>query len=199
MEAGSCLRMCVPLRLNETVSVPLDALHRGRQHMMPPANSAMDQASRERTWWMAYLTERSVIMSTCWAESLADTEITVELPVTQAIFDSGVGDMVGLQTISSPDFFSHHPDRHADGFLFFIKALKLFTDVSRFFRQYGRGSHSVAAFLAHPQLRMFFSQINAFRLSFPAHLRRPTAVSQPGEGAQAVDVDLIAAICITHG
>jgi len=146
---------------------------------------------------MAYSTERTIIMSTSWAESLHDNEVTIELPVTQAIFDAGAHDLLGVQTLQSADFFSAHPNRHADGFAFFIKAMKLYTDIARFFRQYGRGSHSVADYLAHPHLRVFFSQINAFRLSFPGHLRRPA--STLGTPGSSVDVDLFAAICVTHG
>lgn len=174
-------------------------MHRNRSTLLAPPNTDLEQASRERTWWMAYLTERTIIMSTSWPESLHDCEITVELPVAQATFDSGVGDLRGVQTIHSPDFFSSHPDTHADGLVFYLKALKLYTDISRFFRQYGRGSHSVAGYLVHPQLRVFFSQINAFRLSFPAHLRRPASSIQNDSGTQGIDVDLIAAICVTHG
>jgi hypothetical protein len=135
-------------------------------------------------------------MSTAWADALHDDEITLELPVTQAVFNMGVGDIRGTQTLHSPDLFSSHPPHHADGLVLYIKAVKLYTDVSRFFRQYGRGSHSVAGYLAHPKLRLFLSQINAFRLSFPPHLRRPTG--DGSHGGKGLDVDLISTIMITH-
>lgn len=196
MEAGACIRMAVPLQLNESAKVPEDALQRFRHVLIPPAANAQEQALRDRTWWMAYITERSVNMSTAWAEALHDSEVTVELPVTQAIFEAGSGDLQGTQTLQSTDLFSSHPPHHADGFVLYVKALKLWTDVSRFFRQYGRGSHSVAGYLAHPQLRLFLSQINAFRLSFPPHLRRPTGDGT--RGAKGLDTDLISTIMITH-
>lgn len=198
MEAGGCIRMAIPLQLNESTNVPEEALQRFRHVLIPPATDPKEQALRDRTWWMAYITERSVNMSTTWAEALHDSEITVELPVAQAIYNSGTGEeLQGVQTLHSPDLFSAHPPRHADGFVLYIKAIKLYSDVSRFFRQYGRGAHSVAGYLAHPQLRMFLSQINAFRLSFPPHLRRPTGDGL--RGGKGLDVDLVSAIMITHG
>jgi hypothetical protein len=188
--------MAIPLQLNESPNVPEDALQRFRHVLIPPASNPQEQALRDRTWWMAYITERSVNMSTAWAEALHDGEITVELPVTQAIYESGIGSLQGTQTLHSPDLFSAHPPHHADGLVLYIKAIKLYTDVSGFFRRYGRGSHSVAGYLAHPQLRLFLSQINAFRLSFPAHLRKPTGNGYTG--GKGLDADLISAIMITH-
>lgn len=143
---------------------------------------------------MVYLVERSVNMSTGWAESLHHSEITVEMPVAQVLFDRGIGDLKGIQTFQTPDLFASHPDVHADGFNLYIKALKLWTDVSMFFRSYGRGSHSIAGYLAHPSLRLFLSQINAFRLSIPSHLRRPTQTASTG----TIDGELITAIMVTH-
>jgi hypothetical protein len=202
MEAGACIRMSIPLRLNETTRIPADNLERFRHVLIPEAKDPLEQAIRDRTWWMAYIVERSCNMSTSWAESLHDSEITVELPVAQSIFDSGVGDLQGAQSFQSPDLYRNHPAQHADGLVMFIKALKLYTDVARFFRQYGRGSHTVAGYLGHPSLRRFLSQINAFRLSFPPHLRRPTQASAMGgelAGSKGLDVDLVAAILVTHG
>jgi hypothetical protein len=48
--------------------------------------------------------------------------------------------------------------------------------------------------VADPQLRLLLSQINAFRLSWPAPLRRPTQVP-----SNQFDADLIAAHMMTHG
>jgi hypothetical protein len=48
-------------------------------------------------------------------------------------------------------------------------------------------------YAADPNLRLLLSQINAFRLGCPAHLRRPTQVP-----SDQFDVDLIAAHMVTH-
>lgn len=66
---------------------------------------------------MVYVAERMAVMSTSWPEvgpiasvrlnqklmiitqSLADEEITVELPVTQRQYESGVGELCGSQTL----------------------------------------------------------------------------------------------------
>lgn len=201
MEAGACVRMAVPLSINETSKHVAERLPRFKHVLIPPAQNSFEQACRDRTWWIIYSTERSVNMSTSWAESLVDSEITVELPVTQAIFDSASGELTGTQTFQSPDLFATHPPIHADGFVLYIKALKLWTDVARFFRSYGRGKHTVAGYLAHPTLRLFMSQINSFRLSIPPHLRRPTQVfpNPDDRRAKTLDVDLISAILISHG
>jgi hypothetical protein len=200
MEAGACVRMAVPLLLNEAPKVAEDTLPQFRHVLIPPAKDEFEQACRDRTWWMVYSIERSVNMSTAWAESLHDAEITVQLPVTQALFDRAGENVVGTQTFQSSDLFGNHPAHHADGFVIYIKALKLWTDVARFFRQYGRGKHTVAGYLSHPSLRLFFSQINSFRLSFPPHLRKlaQATTNAGGGGSRQLDVDLLTGLLISH-
>lgn len=74
-----------------------------------------------------------------------------------------------------------------------LKATKLMSDVNGFFRSYMRGSHSTAKYVADPALRLLLSQINAFRLGCPAHMRRPTQAAP-----EMFDVDLITAHMQTH-
>ncbi|WRT64260.1 uncharacterized protein IL334_001191 [Kwoniella shivajii] len=197
METGALLRMATPMRLNESPNSPDGSLRRHGSMLMAPASSDWEQAERDRTWWSAYMLERGATMSTTWASSLDDDEITVELPALQSTFDNGFGDLTGIQTLHSPDLFTSHPPRHRDSFCLLVKSIKLHTEVNRFLRQYGRGSHNVATYLSNPTFRVLLSQINAFKMSFPPEFRRPTHF-KTGEGAAALDRDLIQALWIMH-
>ncbi|WVR05988.1 hypothetical protein IAU60_003016 [Kwoniella sp. DSM 27419] len=131
--------------------------------------------------WTVYVLERSATSATTWPTSIADDEITVELPVLQSTYDSGYGDLTGVQTFGSPDLLTSHPERHQDSLCFLIKALKLLTDVNTFFRRYSRGVHTIA-------------------MSFPPQFRRPAVMKPTARGADdALDRELILALWVTHG
>ncbi|WWC86356.1 uncharacterized protein L201_001230 [Kwoniella dendrophila CBS 6074] len=198
MESGSCLRMATPMRINESPNVPENSLRRGASALLGPAKTEMEQAERDRTWWMAYMLERSATAATTWPPCLSEEEITVELPVLQSTFDYGYGELQGVQTIQSPDIYTSHPPRHRDSFCFLIKSIKLYTEVQTFFRRYNRGTHSIAGYLSHPTFRVLLSQINTFRMSFPPDFRRPTHF-KVGEGVAAFDRDLILSLWVLHG
>ncbi|WWC66510.1 uncharacterized protein I206_100412 [Kwoniella pini CBS 10737] len=197
METGACLRMATPMRINESPNVPESSLRRGTHSLLGPPASDMEQAERDRTWWMAYLLERSATSATTWAPAMSEDEITVELPVLQSTYDSGIGQLQGVQTLASPDLYTSHPPCHRDSLCLYIKSLKLYTEVGSFFRRYSQGSHSIAAYLSHPTFRLLLSQINSFRMSFPPEFRRPTHF-KVGQGVEALDRDLIQALWILH-
>ncbi|ODN92000.1 hypothetical protein L198_05672 [Cryptococcus wingfieldii CBS 7118] len=196
IETGSCVRVATPLRLHESPHVPDSSLQKFA-HLLAPAKTAMDQAERDRTWWMTYLLERNVTASTSCPTALIDDEITVELPVLQSTFDAGYGELYGTQTLHSPDCLTHHPPEHRDSLCFLIKSIKLLSEVNVFFCKYSRGSHSLAGYVTNPTFRILLSQINSFRTSFPPEYRRPTQ-NISGGGANALDRDLIMALWVTH-
>ncbi|OWZ28817.1 hypothetical protein C361_06561 [Cryptococcus neoformans Tu259-1] len=198
IEAGSCMRIATPMRINESPHCDETSLRRHATHLLPPAQTAYEQAERDRTWWMTFILERSVTASTTWPSSMVNEDITVELPCLQSTFDSASGVLGGSQNFQSPDLLTNHPPEHRDGLSFLIKSLKLLGDVNCFFRRYSRGQHSIAGYVSNPTFRLLLSQINAFRMSFPPEFRRPTQ-SLPGLGeAKVLDRDLISALWITH-
>lgn len=186
------------MRINESPHCDETSLRRHATHLLPPAQTAYEQAERDRTWWMTFILERSVTASTTWPSSMVNEDITVELPCLQSTFDSASGVLGGSQNFQSPDLLTNHPPEHRDGLSFLIKSLKLLGDVNCFFRRYSRGQHSIAGYVSNPTFRLLLSQINAFRMSFPPEFRRPTQ-SLPGLGeAKVLDRDLISALWITH-
>jgi hypothetical protein len=54
---------------------------------------------------MAYLQEKLVCSGMAWPLGIPDDEITVELPVTQPLFEEGI-DVIGTQSLQSPDLYS---------------------------------------------------------------------------------------------
>ncbi|WVQ77083.1 hypothetical protein IAR50_006766 [Cryptococcus sp. DSM 104548] len=197
IETGTCVRIATPLRIHESPHLTDTSLRKFANLLLAPASSPMEQAERDRTWWMTYLLERNVAASTAWPTALVDDEITVELPVLQSTFDAGYGELYGTQTLHSPNCLTNHPPEHRDSLCFLIKSMKLLSEVNVFFRRYSRGSHSIADYVTNPTFRILLSQINSFRMSFPPECRRPTQ-NVLGEGANALDRDLIMALWITH-
>ncbi|ORX36091.1 hypothetical protein BD324DRAFT_651995 [Kockovaella imperatae] len=189
-EIGIAMRMIPPMRLSRRPDVK-DAYHRWGHSIMPLATDEMDQAERDRTFWVTYCLDCSTAHMTGSAESIAPAEITVDLPVTQALYDRASGGLIGIQSLHSPEVITHHPPEHCDSFSFFVKAMYLFSEVHRFFRVYGGEGHSIPRFLNHPLLRKCVSDINAFRNSIPFHLRRPTRTSRNGESQAPAAFDTL--------
>ena len=48
---------------------------------------------------MAWMLDRRFVCTSQLPTAIDDKEVTVELPVTQAIYESGVGDLTGCQTL----------------------------------------------------------------------------------------------------
>ncbi|ORY28962.1 hypothetical protein BCR39DRAFT_495759 [Naematelia encephala] len=192
--AGSCIRSAIPMRIYQSSAITSNDLMGIGSAGCPAAADPLEQAEMDRTWWMAYLMERSASVWTTWPSSMADDEITCELPVLQSTYDQGYGDLIGVQSIHTPDLYSDHPPRHIDSFTFFIKAVKLFADTQRFFRFYQRQNHSIHRYLDQPGLRLLISQVNSFRLSLPAHMRKPTQELAVGQ----LDRDMLAAVLFAH-
>ena len=186
------MRISIPLGINESPA-PATALERQMRLLLPMADDPLDQAERDRTFWMCYILERTTNMSTVWATCMDNSDITVELPVLQTTYDRGYGELKGKQTLHSPDFFSNHPEEHADGLSLMIKSVKLITDVLAFLRRYARGPHSITKYVNEPQLRTLLSTINIFRQSFPAHLRRHRQLLSTD-----IDPDALTATMIAH-
>ena len=67
MESGTCMRMSIPLALHETVDIHPESLDlKNRKRFLEPATDPLEQAERDRTWWMVYLLDSSVAMTTVW-------------------------------------------------------------------------------------------------------------------------------------
>lgn len=88
------------------------------------------------------------------------------------------------------------PPQHADTFPLLIKAMRLFNESNCFIRRYSRGEHTYARYLTDPNLRKTLNDINTFRMSWPAHLRRP--IRSLGNGIEIVDPELFLIINFTH-
>ncbi|KAL1408021.1 hypothetical protein Q8F55_004818 [Vanrija albida] len=199
MESGQAVRIAVPMNLNVSSNVHCNSLLRNPMDLAGPAQSAIEQAERDRTWWMIYMTERVSISGTAWPSAIDDGEITVELPIMQHIFDSGgdgMGSLTGVQNLHAPDLYSNHLPQHMESFSFLIKAIKLFTETNTFIRRYSRGEHTYARYLADPGLRKCLSDINTFRLSYPESMRRP--IRQLPDGGEVIDGELFTSLTLTH-
>ena len=191
-----CIRLAIPLRIYESSKgAPLSDLSGFGEPGCPGVEDPMEQAEMDRTWWMAYLMERTASVWTTWPLVMADDEITCELPVLQSTYDAGYGDLIGVQTLHSADLYSTHTPRHADPLNLLIKAVKLLADAQRFIRFYKRQTHSIKRYLSEPGFHLLVSHVHSFKLSLPADMRKPTACLSEGG---SVDRDLLAAVMLVH-
>ena len=194
--SASCLRLAIPLRMYCSGTMASNAPMPTSNMTCPPEVEMLTQAEKDRTWWMAWIAERTSTMWTTWPLSLADDEITTELPVLQPTYEAGYGDLVGIQSIQDPNLYSEHPSCHLDSLPLFIKATKLFADAQRFFRFHQRQPHTLERYMREPVLHVLMSQANAFRLSLPVGMRKPTERLAAGE---KLDRDMLVTVLMLHG
>ncbi len=197
MLGGACVRMCLPMRINESSFLPSGLVGLG-ERMRVVAGDALEQAEMGWTWWMSWLMERTTAMWTTRPAALSDDEITCELPVLRSTFQFGKGKPRGAQTFHSLDLYFFHPPQHVDSIVMLIKATKLFGDTLRFFCVYEREQHSVERYLSDSGLWLLLSHVNAFSLSIPAQMRKPTQKLLSGEEDNGLDRDALAAPMMAH-
>lgn len=154
------------------------------------------------------MTERCSGFGTTWVQAISHDEITVELPVTQQMFDHRLGSLLGVQTLESPDLLSNHPPAHMDAFPLLLKTIYLFSNTISFIRRYSRGEHTYAwvrgkgwcadgrRYLSDPGLRKCLNDINTFRMHCPASMRRP--IQRDDSGVESIDPDLFYCLNLTH-
>ena len=194
--SASCIRLAIPLRVYESSQVAhFSDLSGFGEPGCPGVSDPMEQAEMDRTWWMAYLMERTASLWTTWPLVMADDEITCELPVLQSTYEVGYGDLIGVQTLHSAEFFSAHPPRHVDSLSLLIKAVKLLADAQRFIRFYKRQRHSIKRYLSEPGFHLLVSHVHSFKLGLPADMRRPTICLSEGG---ALDRDLLTVLMLVH-
>jgi hypothetical protein len=179
LHSGSCIRMIIPLRLHEAVEMDTSNLTGFGEKMRLKAKTKLEQAEMDRTWWMAYLLDRSISVWTNRPATLPEDEITCALPVLQSTYDNyghGVDEveLQGVQSILDNNLYIEHPIRHQDSLVMYLKAIKLFSDTHRFFRIYQRQPHTVERYRNDIAARLLVSQANSFRMSIPESMRRPT-------------------------
>lgn len=172
-----------------------DPLSHNIGSILREASSELEQAQRDRVWWCVYLTERAAATGSLWPNAIADDDITVELPIARHIFDSGVGDLVGVQTFQSPDFYSNHPLQHRDTLSMYIKVTRIMSDVLTFMRKYSRGLHTFKRFFSDPRFQQVFANIGTLRSSMPEEFRTSTTNTPHGP---VVDPDKYTMIDLLH-
>ncbi|KLT44132.1 hypothetical protein CC85DRAFT_225114, partial [Cutaneotrichosporon oleaginosum] len=195
VESGNAVRMSLPLHLNLSSSAMSDPLSHNIGAILREASSELEQAQRDRTWWVVYLTERAAATGSLWPNAIADDDITVELPIARHIFDSGVGELVGVQTFQSPDFYSHHPPQHRDTLSMYIKVTRVMSDVLTFMRKYSRGLHTFQRFFSDPRFQQVFTDIGTLRSSMPEEFKTSTTNTPHGP---VVDPDKYTMIDLLH-
>lgn len=176
LHSGSCLRAAIPLRLYEAPDADHISLTGFSERMRIYAKSPIDQAEMDRTWWMAYLLDRSISVWTDRPVFLADEEITCPLPVLQQTYNIGFP-LTPEQSLIDHNFYSSFPMPHQDPLAVYIKAVKLFSDTHRFFRLYQRRPHTVDRYRSEAGYHTILSQIATFRLAIPNSLRQGTPES----------------------
>lgn len=201
--SGEALRNTIPLGIHLVDPTTSFVRGGKRIALLPPVKDAVEDEIRRSTFWLAYAVERFNAVGNGWATSVDDKSISQAFPATLENFQRGVRTqpscvansnlmrakigvpMQGRQKMNSKDILTHHPPDQTDSFTLYIKSSILLSKVKGFnstFPLDQEALDNLAAPGQHPQhvdprgtseFQKIESQIWAFRMNIPNHLRNP--------------------------
>ncbi|CAL1695310.1 unnamed protein product [Somion occarium] len=211
LSAAQGLRVAVPCGLNVCPPFHTIAETLRPPAIIPPAKTVMEDEVRRNTFWLAYAMERQMGTGNGWALSLDDQDICQLLPLRGDQFEQGILVYPSERQWSHDrDLLTTHKDEQIDSFILYVKATIILSRVKSFNLRF-KGKHYVgdASVVSPnnspasadqqeifdikdaPAFQELDKMINAFRTSFPAHLKSPII-------GQSVDPYLYTASLIPH-
>ncbi|KAL7418204.1 hypothetical protein BDY24DRAFT_12918 [Mrakia frigida] len=188
------IRLAVPLGLHQA-SKSLDVF--ATEVILPRTNDPYELELRRRAFWLGLISDRRASISSKWAHSLSDDDITVGLPTRLDQFQRGPGSNIPLnpQNLASPDLFTYNPPEHTDSFVLNIKSILLLRR-TQLLTENLQETHLPLG--VDPRSTLSFQeaqrQIERYRDSFSGELSLRDAQGRKG----MVDGDLILASTLPH-
>ncbi|MCO5555770.1 hypothetical protein L7F22_009315 [Adiantum nelumboides] len=199
MSASLGTRLSVSLAINRsnptspdmarfTGKTPVDTI---RLAMSGAPADWIEEEERRRLMFLILATDRSACASTLWANSLDDSDVTVELP-RLSNYDFIEGNTVALataprQTLQSRNLFTEH---HIDGFNTMLKACVLMGRIGTFLSRLPAFATS-EDMMGSPAFHKLDNTLSSFSMSLPFR------ATDPDERGQ-IDVFRFATYAVLH-
>jgi hypothetical protein len=197
--SGFQTRVSVPLRLNFPGTQASDGINTA-SYLPRPAH-IRDLESRRRTWWMAFIFDRTVSIGG-WLHGIDVQDIGTELPLRAIDFEMEYQVPSNPQRIWTNSVLTLHLPEYTDSFILLIKATMLFGRVTDFNVRNGlRGAANIKPSI--PQtLTTDFKELDRlcsseFLKALPVGYRSCLGVGEHPDGSM-IDTDLYLVHLMPH-
>ncbi|CUA71381.1 Positive regulator of purine utilization [Aspergillus nidulans FGSC A4] [Rhizoctonia solani] len=141
--SGNAMRLSIPLGLcgargyDEILWGPNfgdTSFQNFKENILPATTDFVELETRKRTFWMAFVTDRTHSSATAWPAALDELDIGQSFPYPLEIFEAGLPPTTKEppQKLCTPDMLtSHHPGLTDDGILF-LKSIEILSRVTVF-------------------------------------------------------------------
>ncbi|KAF8603155.1 hypothetical protein BDV93DRAFT_173771 [Ceratobasidium sp. AG-I] len=178
--AGTVMRLTVPMGLcgsrgyDEILWGPNfgdTAYPNFKENLLPRTNDFVELETRKRTFWMAFVTDRTHSSATAWPMALDELDIGQSFPYPLEIFEAGIPPSgygsTDNQKLSSPDILTNHPPELTDDGTLFLKAIELMGRITAFNTRVRTRYSDATNVSSAPAFQMLDDTITAFLQNIP--------------------------------
>ncbi|CAE6506917.1 unnamed protein product [Rhizoctonia solani] len=134
--SGSAMRLSIPLGLcgargyDEILWGPNfgdTSYPNFKENILPPTTDFVEVETRKRTFWMAFITDRTHSSATAWPVALDELDIGQSFPYPLEVFETGLPPSTNdlPQKLCTPDMLMNHPAGLTDDGILFLKSIEI--------------------------------------------------------------------------
>ncbi|QRV76955.1 Fungal specific transcription factor domain [Ceratobasidium sp. AG-Ba] len=141
-----------------------------KESILPATTDFIEMETRKRTFWMAFITDRTHSSATAWPAAIDELDIGQSFPYPLQAFESGIAPGPGMDTtqkLSTPDLLTHHPPEITDDGILYLKAIELLSRITVFNNRVRTRYDDAANVSAAPAFRMLDETITSFLQGLP--------------------------------
>ncbi|CAE7161998.1 unnamed protein product [Rhizoctonia solani] len=99
-----------------------------KENILPPTTDFIELETRKRTFWMAFVTDRTHSCATAWPAALDELDIGQSFPYSLETFEAGVPPTTDEQPqkLCTPDMLTNHSPGLTDDGILFLKSIEMF-------------------------------------------------------------------------
>ncbi|KDN46367.1 hypothetical protein RSAG8_04311, partial [Rhizoctonia solani AG-8 WAC10335] len=105
-----------------------------KENILPPSTDFIELETRKRTFWMAFVTDRTHSSATAWPAALDELDIGQSFPYPLETFEAGLPPSTNdlPQKLCTPDMLTNHPPGLTDDGTLFLKSIEILSRVTVF-------------------------------------------------------------------
>ncbi|CAE6440187.1 unnamed protein product [Rhizoctonia solani] len=176
--SGNAIRLSIPLGLcgargyDEILWGPNfgDTSYQNfKENVLPATTDFVELETRKRTFWMAFLTDRTHSSATAWPAALDELDIGQSLPYPLEVFESGLPPSTNdlPQKLCTPDMLTNHPPGLTDDGVLFLKSIEILSRVTVFNNRVRTRYADATNVPAAPAFRVLDDTITTYLQSIP--------------------------------
>ncbi|CAE6348021.1 unnamed protein product [Rhizoctonia solani] len=156
-----------------------------KENVLPPSSDFIELETRKRTFWMAFITDRTHSSATAWPAALDELDIGQTFPYPLEMFEAGLPPIANgsPQKLSTPDMLTNHPLGFTDDGILFLKSIEVLSRVTVFNNRVRTRYVDATNVPAAPAFKVLDETITAYLQSIPHSFQN--VITSQGVGLRA--------------